>query len=675
MGVATMNSLPRAGVKLSCESMKRTYLFFIPMSLLLVSLLSACGSHKSTAPALIAPTPHKTTPQPQEHAAKQAEANRQHITDLMLQAQDERHYDDALQALQTLAQQGTGAMNQEAAFRRVQLLLQHHQADADREAAQVLQQYPNHPLAAYTHFWLAQWWLAQAPMSADNGIEDNAFTPNAQPYANQVLHELTQALQHPHITDELTTRCIALSQQVMGKTSNAYTIPWYFAAAQADQAHKNYWLQIIDHQVTLDDVQTLQEQGIISPKRNPDVYLHLARQAMMQGKLHDLQRIQNFTQTDNPNSPLNQQLQAWLTGARHPIRIGILLPLSGTYARFGQQALQGIRLASETPSSPNTLLIQDTASQDVYAAYQALVEQHADVIIGPLLSKHSVALAPQLRSDIPVISISRDNDVAALSPALFIHNLAPETQARFMAAYAVTQGIHRIAIIQSNSPSANREADAFISRFAELGGDIADAIALDDHNIDHRPILHQMRENSDDEVLLHQLLQDKALFIAAPNLDIYLPPHIDALYLAMNGKQVSELAGQLAYVDIRNIPLLGSSRWMDGHLLDDRGRNLSTSRFIQDANHASGSDLSIRFREVFGDGTPSKLFTIAYDTTQIIELLGSQLGLNSQDMQQALYGDEGFPCNSGQVHFNADGLGEKTFSVYRIQHHSIVPAE
>lgn len=644
------------------------------MSLLLVGLLSACSSHKATAPALLEPAHHQTPSQPTNQ--QQAQTSMQDITNLMLQASNPLRFHDAIQSLQQMAQHSPSPMRQEAAFRRVQLLLQHHQAQADLEANHVLQQYPQHPLAAYTHFWLAQWWLAQAPTpSFDDGMDTSIFPQQSHPYANRVLGEITQALRHPSITKELSARCIALSQKVTPFTDRAHNISWYFAAAQADQAHKQYWLQIIDHQITLDDVQSLQQQGSISPEQDPDVYLHLARQAMMQGRLDDLQRLQQLTQSSNPNSAVHQHIQAWLTGTMRPIRIGILLPLSGTYARFGQQALRGIRLASETPNSPNTLLIQDTASSDIYTAYQALLQQQVDVIIGPLLSKHSATLAPMLHSDIPVISLSRDNALAALSPALFVHNLTPEIQARFMADYASTQGIHRVAIIQSNSPSANREADAFISRFAALDGDIADAIALDEHSIDHRPILRQMREHSDDEALLHRLLQTQALFIPERHLDIYLPPHIDALYLAMNGKQVSELAGQLAYVDIRKIPLLGSARWMDGHLLDDRGRNLSTGRFIQDATHPSDANLSIRFREVFGEGKPSKLCTIAYDTTQIIELLGSKLGLNSQDMIQALHADEGFPCESGQVHFNADGLGEKTFSVYRIQHHAIVPAE
>jgi len=307
--------------------------------------------------------------------------------------------------------------------------------------------------------------------------------------------------------------------------------------------------------------------------------------------------------------------------------------------------------------------------------HQALLDQHVQWILGPLLSKNTEALAPVLQDELPVISLSMDNTIAGSSPALFIHNLAPETQARFMADYAFAQGIRRIAIIQNSSHAAERESLALTEHFHELGGDIADIVDLNEHSIDNRAILRQLREDTDDQILLHQLIQRRALLIPEQKLDIDLPVHLDALYLAMTGKQVSELAGQLVYMDIRGIPLLGSSLWQDGHILDDKGRNLSNARFIQHNTQAQHSDLYNRFRQVWGNDTPGKLFTIAYDSAQIGLLLSSKLGLSGSHMIQALHANEGFPGESGQVHFNADGLGEKTFTLYHIQHHQIVPVQ
>ncbi|MDQ6974125.1 MAG: penicillin-binding protein activator, partial [Mariprofundaceae bacterium] len=301
-------------------------------------------------------------------------------------------------------------------------------------------------------------------------------------------------------------------------------------------------------------------------------------------------------------------------------------------------------------------------------------DAHVDAIIGSLLSKHTEALASTLDPHLPIMALSMKQAPAERSPALFIHNLSAETQGKFMASYAFSQGWHRIGVIQSMDKHSEQEALAFINRFTNLGGEIVDQITLNT-GIDHRSTLQQLRENSDDQALLQQLIEKRAIFIPEQHLDIHLPVHMDALYLATNGKQVSELAGQLAYVDIRNIPLLGSSRWMDGHLLDDRGRNLSTARFIQDTPNPHNSDLQTHFHEVWGEGEPSKLLSVAYDSTQIFILLVSHLGLTGDDIIQALHSQSGFPSETGLVHFDEKGVGEKTFSLYRIQQHAIVPAQ
>jgi len=647
------------------------------VSLILIASLTACGSHKAPNISTITPHQPKVIPQetPKPMPVKPADGM-QKIKTLLLQGQQEGQLTSAIQGLQQLANHAPSPIKEEAAFRRVQLLLQHQQAHADIEAQYVLLTYPNHALVANTHLWIAQWWQVQEPIIQPDREAAQIFTRPDSIYANHVLDALSAALRTPNVSDDVIQRSVALSNQVITRASVEHSMPWYFAAAHADVTHRDYWLQLATQDLSVNALQMWQQQHVISPEHDAEVYLQVARQAMMSGDMNGLQQLLAMLQIQAPDLALTTKISTWLYGAVQPMHLGVMLPLTGRYARFGQQALNGIRLAAQTAGHHITLSIQDTAKVEIEAAYQALQVAGVDAILGPLLSKNTEILTPLLNPNIPVMALSMNQDIANLSPALFIHNLSPETQGKFMASYAFSQGLRRMAVIQSSNRNSEREAMSFISSFASLGGDIADEISLDESKgIDHRSMLQDLRENSDDKALLQQLIEQRALFIAEQRLDIHLPPNLDGLYLAINGKQVSELAGQLAYVDIRKVPLLGSSRWMDGHILDDRGRNLSTARFIQDTPNPNNSELRNHFHEVWGQGEPSKLLAIAYDSTQIISLLGGRLGLKGDDMIQALHTAEGFPSETGHVHFNAQGMGEKTFSLYRIQQHAIVPAQ
>jgi len=645
------------------------------LSLLLLTALNGCGNHKTPDLPIIHQKPVPSVPQSKPETTPKVVADPlQAVTDLLFQAKQPGQMAAALEGLQQLAAHAASPVKEEASFRRVELLLQHQQPQADIEAQYVLLAYPKHPLVANLHFWLAQWWQAQEPIIDPDAETTQFFIMQDNSYANHTLDELTAALRQDDINEVLLQRCIALSQKVINRSSIEHRRAWYFAAAHADVEHRDYWVQLASKDLMIADLQTLQAQHVISPEQDSEIYLHVARQAMMSGDMNALQQLLAMLQMQSPDLPMTQTISSWLYGVTQPVHLGVMLPLTGPYARFGQQALNGIRLAADIQGHPVTLSIQDTATQSIQAAYQALHDAHVDAIIGPLLSKHTEALAPALDAHLPIMALSMKQAPADLSPALFIHNLSPETQGKFMASYAFSQGLRRIAVIQTMNKHSEQEALSFINSFAALGGEIVDQITLN-AGIDHRPTLQQLRQNSDDKALLQQLIERRAIFIAEQRLDIHLPVNMDGLYLATNGKQVSELAGQLAYVDIRNIPLLGSSRWMDGHLLDDRGRNLSTARFIQDTPNPHNSDLQMHFHEVWGEGEPSKLLSVAYDSAQIFMLLVSRLGLTGDDIIQALHSKAGFPSETGLVHFNVDGVGEKTFSLYRIQQHAIVPAQ
>ncbi|MDQ6956611.1 MAG: penicillin-binding protein activator [Mariprofundaceae bacterium] len=650
--------------------MNRLYPTPIPSAiliLLIASLLTACGSkqpiHSGSASAH-----QKEISSIQLLAPPQ---NSQEISELLQLADEPGALDIALDELQRLSNESPSPLKEEAAFRRVELLLKNHYPNALADTNLLLQEQPNHALAAYAHFWIALWWKSQELET------DIALSPTTE-QSDMILAELTQALQHPRLTRELAEQALALGRTESVNASHEYTINWYLAAAHIDIAHQDEWLRAIAANLSLDQLLSLQQSAIISPQKDAMIYSHFARLQLMSGNIESLQSLSAILSDNAPYLPLTQKIKRWASGDTQDIYIGILLPFTGTYARFGKEALNGIRLAMSEQKQGNLhLYIKDTGDgiDATIAAYKSLNKQGVDWIIGPLLSKHTEALRPYLKKNIPVISLSKQNSLAEASPALFVHNTAKNTQAVFMAQNSINQGMQRMAVIYGNKQSEMSEADAFADEFTRLGGEITSDIALNDNNLDQRGVLNDLRENSDDEALLEELLSDLALFSPELNLEVHMPVGIDGLYIATSGKQVSELAGQLAYVDIRNIPMLGSSRWMDGHLLDDRGRNLSSARFIQNkTNYQDTSNFLEEYREIWGQGQPKKLFVIAYDSTRIATLLGSRLGLRGHSAMQAMHDSEGFPNKSGHVYFDEFGAGNKTFKIFKIKRGKLIPS-
>jgi len=584
------------------------------------------------------------------------------IQELLELARVYNETDMALTGLEELSRLAPAPLNEEAAFRRVELMLEFQYPQAVVETQQLLETYPLHALAPYAHAWLAKWWMAQ---------NNDA----------QALDAFIHVLKHPRLTRELAEEALNSATPIAQRAPEKEAVYWLLSAAEVDLNRQEHWLRAAANRASLDTIFQLQQEKRLEGEALKTFYLHAARVRLMSGQMDEVRAIADILTANMPYDAITQKVEAWASGITQHVTIGALLPLSGKYARFGEEALRGIRLAiaSETYADKVDLRIADSESKTAGAirGYQYLVSNGSDWIIGPLLSEHTEALLPHLVPNIPVISLANQTTVAEASSKLFIHTLAKSVQAAYMANFSWQQGARKAVILSEKSSAAADEAEAFISTFEKLGGEILEHLTLEDA-IDNRSELQALRERSDDEELLAELDDDIALLSAETELEIRIPVNFDAIYIALSGKRVAALAGQLAYVGVHDIPLYGSSRWQDKHLLDDRGRYLSASRFVN-INFPANDNNTLRrmmnaYRETWGAGKPGKLFGIAYDSVLIAAVLGSRLGLQGRDTINGLYDSEGFPGLTGHVRFDKSGVGQKEFEVFTIKRGKLIPA-
>jgi len=627
------------------------------MLCLMLFLMAACGANK--VPPTLSSKP------PSVHLAARPKTSIS-IQALMRLGLEEGKTKAALTGLQHLADEAEPPINVEAQFRRVQLLLFINDTRAMPEAEKLLATYPEHALVPYLHMWIAQW---------AEGHQDNAT----------VLAHTAAALAHPRLTLEIANRIIGMGFTAARRSPDWDAVQWFLSVARSIpdnmKEKRDNWLREAAARASMSMIGRLRDAGRLHGRVGQSFYLYAARAHLMMGDMAAVQTLSAWLKKDFPYTREASRVATWAVSGIHQVNIGVMLPLTGKYARFGRQTLLGMRLAlnSLRDNGGITLHISDTkgdAGQCV-RAYQQLVNAGSEMIIGPLLEACVSALVPRLHGNIPVLSLTSQSHLASRSPMLFVHTLALTMQARFMAAHAWQQGERRMVVIDTDNSSSRREGDIFTRAFKALGGEVVDHVTISHKGIDFRSDLRAMRMHTDDEDLLNELDEELALSVE-PEMEIRMPVNFDAVYLALPGKQVALLAGQLAYVDVNNVRIYGSGRWQDGNLLSDNGRYLGRAQF-SDVSFPNGASPELQhfmltWRDLRGVDKPGKLVGLAYDSTLIAALLTSRLGLSGTALVTGLHETTGFPGLTGHVRFDEKGVGHKDFELFRIRHGHIVPA-
>src|SRR6185312_4942429 len=169
------------------------------------------------------------------------------------------------------------------------------------------------------------------------------------------------------------------------------------------------------------------------------------------------------------SSPLglgpNQQGQGSGAG-RH---VALLLPLSGPHADIGQSMRQAAELALSEPGSP-TLDVRDTGGtpQGATTAAQAAVAAGDTLILGPLTSAETAAVAPIARSA-GVAVLAFTNDPSQAQPGVWTLGITPAQQVRRLVAAAQAQGKSQFAALLPDSDLGHAMAQGLTQATASSG--------------------------------------------------------------------------------------------------------------------------------------------------------------------------------------------------------------
>jgi ABC-type branched-subunit amino acid transport system substrate-binding protein/predicted negative regulator of RcsB-dependent stress response len=393
--------------------------------------------------------------------------------------------------------------------------------------------------------------------------------------------------------------------------------------------------------------------------------------------------------------------------------IGVVLPLSGNFADFGEEALRGILLAAGTfdaqlpiEQRPRVEIeIRDSAGSPALAAaaVRELAQQTGiTAIIGPLLSKECEAAAVTAENQsVPLLALTSREEVARGRSYVFRLRTTPSDEAQTLADYAVRKlGAQRFAILYPRDAYGSGLSSLFWNAVEERGGQVVALAAYDPDAVDFGDAIRRLVGyellTANEQRLINQrekLIQSarrlppeegarvraEARSMLGPN-DEPLPPIVDfdAIFIPESHEKVALIAPQLAFHEATGAILLGTDPWNDPGLVSIAGKHVEgavfTSSFYADSSVAYVRAFADRYVETFG--APADDFSAsAYDAANML-LVELARGADSRsDVRDRLLGVREFPGVSGVLSMSSDGNARKRPFLLSVQRGQIVEAD
>ena len=160
--------------------------------------------------------------------------------------------------------------------------------------------------------------------------------------------------------------------------------------------------------------------------------------------------------------------------------IGCLLPLSGPFAAYGQEVLNGITLgilSGSTDEAGMQIIVGDTAGNPEKALNElkTLVDiQKVVGIIGPLSSKTAVVTAEKAQElGVPMIALTQRSDIVKTGEMVFRNFLTPAQEIDSLLDLAMGQlGLERFGILYPDNAYGRFCMNLFWDKLDEMGGSV-----------------------------------------------------------------------------------------------------------------------------------------------------------------------------------------------------------
>ncbi len=321
--------------------------------------------------------------------------------------------------------------------------------------------------------------------------------------------------------------------------------------------------------------------------------------------------------------------------------MALLLPLSGSWAPIGTALFNAAQLALfEIADDTLTLVPFDTKGtpEGAQAAAQAALSQHADIIIGPLLSGEVKAVGAVARpAHVPVLAFTTDRTTAG--EGVYVLGFLPGPQGQQVALYARAQNRSRLAVLAPSNEYGRRLVE-YLYNDPSIGPSAVVAVQY------YNPTATDFSQP------IRQLIKP------GKNGDV----GFDALLIPEEGQRLRSIAAMLSLqgIDPAKIKLLGPMLWEDPRNSSEPALAGGWYAAPSGANHA---DFENRYAKAF-TARPPRLASLAYDATALAAVLAKR---HPHDYSgPMLTNPTGFAGVDGLFRLLPDGTSDRGYAIWEV---------
>lgn len=358
-----------------------------------------------------------------------------------------------------------------------------------------------------------------------------------------------------------------------------------------------------------------------------------------------------------------------------PVKVGLLLPLSGQAAEIGNDMLQAAQMALfDVGENEVELIPRDTAGTPEGAAEAArhVLGDGAELILGPLFGRSASAVGPIARArNVRVLAFSNDAGVAAPG-SVYVLGYRPDEQVERVVGFAIDQGHRRVAAFAPDDAYGAATVGALRRAVpTRLGAEVARVQTYPTQQADISDLARRFADYDRRRDALQAERQrlggrgdidSREALRALQDRDTFGDPPFDAVLVPDGGARLRQVASLLAFFDVdpEAVRYLGTERWQDDP-------EVLTEPALQGGWFAAPAPSGIesfrrRFESVFGR-RPQALAAIAYDAAALAVVLSRP----SPDYGDAALTDpQGFAGASGIFRLHRNGLAERGLAVLEI---------
>lgn len=247
--------------------------------------------------------------------------------------------------------------------------------------------------------------------------------------------------------------------------------------------------------------------------------------------------------------------------------VALVVPLSGRQEALGAAVRDGFVAAlldAPTSRRVNVVFI-DEALVGAAEAHRQALDSGAVALVGPLLKESVQALAPlagPAPGQLPVLALNNLADTDPGSGALWQFGLAPEDEAREVAARAIALGQRRAIVLLPANEWGQRLLAAFSAEFTLRGGVVVDTRTYLPGEADFTVPIRSL-------LLTTEPVVPPAGSVPNPGEKASLGPgrrqDVDLIFVAANSSNGRQIMPQLKFFGAADLPTYATSAiWEDG---------------------------------------------------------------------------------------------------------------